>query len=53
MDVFYNLFYLIRLHFLYFMQGTYMQLQSFFSILQVIGSLFIGILIDKIGSRGM
>ena len=29
-----------------------MQLQSFFSVLQMVGSLFIGMLIDKIGSRG-
>ena len=33
-------------------QGAYMQLQSFFSVLQMVGSLFIGMLVDKIGSRG-
>lgn len=35
------------------LQGAYMQLQSFFSMLQMIGSLFIGMLIDKIGSKGV
>lgn len=29
-----------------------MQLQSFFSILQMVGSLFIGMLVDRIGSKG-
>lgn len=33
-------------------QSSYMRLQSFFSVLQMLGSLCIGVIIDKIGSRG-